>query len=61
MEKFTNCVVCGKKIGWFRRWRTRRLDKDPLHLIPLGQFCCDICAAEGLKAIMNQIDKNEKK
>jgi hypothetical protein len=56
-EKFIFCTVCGNKIGWFRKWRTKRLDKDPMHLIPLSQFCCDLCASEGLRFLMEEIEK----
>lgn len=58
-NKFKHCTVCGKKIGWFRKMITKKWDKDPLHLIPLSQFCCSSCAAEGLIKIMKEIE-NEK-
>jgi len=58
MEKeFERCSICEKKIGWFRKWRTKKLDKDPIHLIPLSQFCSDNCADIGLKAMLNNLGK----
>jgi len=57
MKKFDKCVICNRKIGWFRRWRTRRLDLDPLHLIPLSQFCSNKCADDGLNKILKKIEK----
>ena len=57
MKKFENCSVCGKKIGYFRKLYTKRLDKDPLHLIPLSQFCSDECAEKGLKMVLKDIEK----
>ena len=55
MNKFIKCSICNKKIGWFRKWRTKRLDKGPLHLIPLSQFCSDYCADIGLKSMLKQL------
>jgi endogenous inhibitor of DNA gyrase (YacG/DUF329 family) len=60
MKEFKECSICGKKIGWFRRRWAKRLDKDPVHLIPLSQFCSDKCAGIGLKALLNDIEKKEK-
>lgn len=60
-KKFINCTVCGRKIGWFRKWRTRQLDKDPLHLIPLQQFCCNNCAGKGLAYVMKNVRKKKQK
>ena len=59
MKKFENCSVCGKKIGYFRKLITRRLDTDPLHLIPLQQFCSDKCAGKGLEMVLKKIEKKE--
>ena len=56
-EQFTHCSVCQKRISWFRRWRTKKLDSDPLHMIPLSQFCSDSCAATGLGLLLNDIEK----
>ena len=32
-------------------------DKDPMHLIPLKQFCSSNCANEGLMKILKDIEK----
>ena len=51
-----NCTICGNKIGFFRRIITNRLDKDPLHMIPLGQFCSNKCAGIGLNSVLKGIE-----
>lgn len=59
MDQFDNCSVCGKRIGYFRKLEAREMDKDPLHLIPLSQFCSDECAKKGLKMVLKDIEKEE--
>ena len=52
------CSVCGKRIGWFRKWRMKKLDEDPMHLVPLSQFCSDDCSEKGLNLVMEKLNKN---
>jgi hypothetical protein len=56
-QKFKYCTICGKKISWFRKLLMWQLDKDPMHLIPLGQFCDSNCANEGLIKMLKEIEK----
>ena len=57
--KFDYCTICGKKIGWLRKWRMKRLDEDPIHLIPLSQFCSNKCAGVALDRLLEEVDKQE--
>jgi endogenous inhibitor of DNA gyrase (YacG/DUF329 family) len=54
-EEFNKCSICGKKIGFFRKLKTRKLDQDPIHLIPLSQFCSDYCADIGLRIMLRKL------
>ena len=57
--EYKYCSICGKKIGFLRRMFARRLDKDPVHMIPLAQFCSGKCADKGLNSMLK--DLNDKK
>jgi len=51
MTKFEKCSLCGKKIGWFRKWRG---DTSCTGMIPSNQFCSGQCYEAALKAMLNQ-------
>jgi len=55
---FKNCSMCGKKIGIIRKFMARSLDKDPVHMIPLQQFCSGKCAGIGLNSRLKKINQD---
>jgi len=57
--KIKNCAICGKKIGFFRKLSTKILDNDPIHLIPLWQFCSSNCADKGFELISDKLTWEE--
>jgi hypothetical protein len=54
-----NCTVCGRKISWIRRLVTWKHDRNPSNLIPLSQFCNNLCAADGLIELSRKIENGE--
>lgn len=52
-EKFENCSICGKKIGWLRKLRG---DRSCMGMIPTHQFCSNKCYG---KALDSMLKKNE--
>ena len=51
-QKFTNCSLCGKKIGFFRQLRG---DTSCMGMIPSNQFYSDKCYQKALEEMLHQL------
>ena len=55
--KFTNCTLCGKKIGWFRRLLG---DRSCMGLIPSNQFCSGKCYEIALNLMLKKLQRKQR-